>query len=70
MSKYRITTQKQLREQFWSTFPEVECHVNRRGNPLPQHSQTTDTRVTFVDWIDQLERSGDISRELAERATL
>lgn len=61
---YRITTQKQLRDEFWSTFPEVE---RRKGS---QNDQPTDTRVTFVDWIDQLARNGDISEALASRVTL
>lgn len=63
--QYRITTQKQLREEFWSTF---ENEVERR--PGSQNNQPTDTRVTFVDWVDQLQHSGDISEKLAERATL
>lgn len=68
--EYLITTQKQLREEFWSTFPDVECRVNRRGNPLPQNFQPADTRMTFVDWVDQLDRNGEIPRKLAERVTL
>jgi hypothetical protein len=30
----------------------------------------TDTRCAFVDFLDVLSKSGDISQELAERATL
>lgn len=65
-----ITTQKQLREEFWSTFPEVECRTNGRGNPLPQNQQPADTCMTFVDWLDSLARNGEVSERLAERATL
>jgi hypothetical protein len=68
---YRITTQKQLRDEFWETFPELECRVNHNtGNPLRQNKQPVDTRMSFVDWIDQLQRNGDIPEKLAERATL
>lgn len=67
---YRITTQKQLREEFWSTFPELVCRTNRGGNPLPQNDQPADTRMAFVDWIDHLQKSGEISEQLAQRATL
>ena len=63
-TSYRITNQKQLREEFWETFPELE---RRKGS---QNDQPTDTRVTFVDWIDSLSRNGDISPKLAEQATL
>lgn len=68
--QYVITNQKQLRKEFWSTFPELVCRTNRKGNPLPQNAQPADTRMSFVDWIDQLERNGQISSELAQRATL
>jgi hypothetical protein len=60
----RITTQKELRAEFWETHPEC---VRRPGS---QNSQPTDTRITFVDWIDMLARDGDISEALANRATL
>ena len=71
MTTYRITTQRQLREEFWSNFPDLECRINHNtGNPLRQNKQPTDTRMAFVDWVDQLERSGEISERLAERATL
>lgn len=64
-TQYRITTQKQLRDEFWSTFEnEVERRLGR------QNQQTVDTRCIFVDWIDQLQRNGDISEKLAERVTL
>lgn len=63
--QYTFTTQKQLREEFWSTFPEFQ----KRGNGS-QNQQSADVRMTFVDWIDQLERSGEISEGLASRATL
>jgi hypothetical protein len=67
---YTITTQKQLRDEFWSTFPDVECRTNRNGNPLPQNQQPTDTRMTFRDWLKSLERDGRIPEKLASRATL
>lgn len=71
MSKrYLFTTQNQLRDEFWSMFPELECRTTRRGKPLSQNQQPADTRMSFVDWIDQLERNGDISERLAQRATL
>ncbi len=66
----RITTQKQLREEFWDMFSELECRTGRRGKPSPQNDQPADTRAAFVNWVDQLQRSGDISEALAGRATL
>lgn len=68
--EYRITTQTALREEFWSSFPELKRRTNRRGNPLPQNQQPDDTRMAFVDWVDHLQKSGEISERLAERVTL
>lgn len=67
---HRITNQQDLREEFWASFPELACRTNRRGNPKSQNEQPTDTRCAFVDWIDNLQRNGDISDALANRATL
>jgi len=66
---YRITTQKQLRREFWQTFPHLPrkkiTNYSGNGKMYP-----TDTRCAFVDWLDMLSKNGDISQELAERATL
>ena len=66
---YRITTQKELRREFWATFPNLPKRKikNYSGNG---HMYQTDTRCAFVDWLDALSKDGDISQELAERATL
>jgi hypothetical protein len=66
---YRITTQKELRREFWDMFPDLpnQRTVNYGGN---RKHYPTDTRVAFCDWIDALSKSGDISQALAERATL
>lgn len=64
-----ITTQKQLRRLFWETFPELPRKkiTNYSGNGTMYR---TDTRCAWCDWIDSLSKSGEISVELAERATL
>ena len=68
------TTQKELRALFWETFPELP---RRRYRYSPNRSDKTaelvypiDTRCTWCDWIDSLERNGQISPALANRATL
>jgi hypothetical protein len=60
------TTQSQLRKAFWEEHPECE----RMRKPGRQNNQVTDVRVTWVDWIDCLQKNGQISEELACRATL
>ena len=64
-----LTTQKQIRALFWATFP------NLSRKTIPDHAgtgrmYTTDTRCTFVDYVDELQRDGEISEALANRATL
>ena len=69
MGNYTYTTQKQLRHAFREQHPNLNFNkVRDRGT----HSQDydCDTRCTFVDWLDHLERDGQISSKLAERATL
>ena len=60
----QITTQRDLRRAFREAFPALSYKRYRDG------SYPTDTRVTWVDWIDSLARDGAISESLAQRATL
>jgi hypothetical protein len=64
-----ITTQKQLRRAFWEQHPGVKRKKirNYSGNGT---MYVTDTRCTWCDWLDMLSKTGEISQELAERATL
>ena len=68
-TKYRITTQKALRKEFWATFPDLPrkkiTDYSGKGKMY-----CTDVRVTFCDWLDALSKNGDVSQELVERATL
>ena len=67
--KYAITTQKELRERFWREHPHLHRKKikNYSGNGT---MHVTDTRCAWCDWIDMLSKSGEISQELAQRATL
>lgn len=64
-----LTTQKQVRRQFWLDYP----HVPRRR--IKDYSgqgtmHCTDTRCAFVDFVDALQRAGTITEDLAQRVTL
>ena len=67
--KYPITSQKEIRRQFWADHPQLPRKKVRNyagtGSMYP-----TDTRCAFVDYIDYLCRGGMISSALAERVTL
>jgi hypothetical protein len=63
------TTQRQIRALFWATFPDL------LRKTIPDHAgtgrmYTTDTRCTFVDYVEELRRDGEISDQLANRVTL
>jgi hypothetical protein len=66
---YRITNQKQLREQFWAEHPELS-RKKIKDYAGTGKMYNTDTRTAFVNWLDALQKNGDVSQELAERATL
>jgi len=61
--------QKQLRAAFWQTFPEL----SRRRIPNYSGDGTmyiNDTRCAWSNWLDALQKSGEITDALADRATL
>lgn len=67
--RYQITNQRDLRAAFWEQHPGMERRKirNYSGNGT---MHVTDTRCAWCDWIDDMGRSGEISQELAQRATL
>lgn len=67
--KHPITNQKQIRREFWELHPELPRRRIRdyTGKNLMHRA---DTRCAFVDFVDYLERDGQISADLANRATL
>jgi hypothetical protein len=64
-----ITNQRELRAAFWRDNPGADRRT------IPDYSGQgrmfrTDTRVAWCDYLDSLQRSGVISADLADRATL
>jgi hypothetical protein len=66
-AQYTYTQQAQLRRAFKEQFTELDFKKIKYGNKRI-HNATT--RTAFNDWIDALNRNGDISDELAQRVTL
>ena len=63
-----MTTQKQIRAAFWAAHPEHEAYALMWGiKTAPQNRHNATTRTAFVD---SLNRSGEISEALSNRATL
>ena len=70
--RWAYTTQPELREAFWDNHRSLHAirKLGPRGRMLPQNSQRAIVRVAWVEWIDHLEASRQISPALAARATL
>ena len=69
-----MTTQKQIRQNFWLEFPQFKkgYKKNNNGNYVPktQNDYKTDIRCHFCDYLENLRCNGVISENLANRATL
>jgi hypothetical protein len=72
MSNYPIATQRALRAAFWRDHKGVPGITPRRITNYSGNGKmhNTDTRCAFVDWLDAMSRNGQVSDELAQRATL
>ncbi len=69
-TSYPIRNITELRADFWREHPTCTQNIGNNRRALPQNLQPADTRSAFVDYVDQLARSGSISPRLAESATL
>ena len=63
------TTQKQIRAAFWEAYPDLPRRkITNYAGTGKMHQ--TDTRCAFCDFVDALNKDGQISDKLANRATL
>jgi hypothetical protein len=66
-----MTTQKQIRAAFWQYHPDHEAHAIMWGiKTAPHNRHNVETRTAFVDFVDYLARSGEITEKLASCTTL
>lgn len=65
--KYPISTQKALRDAFWSQ-AGVMADVYRVSYRQNDYSATV--RCAWCNFVDQMHRAGQISDKLAQRVTL
>jgi len=66
-----MTNQQQIRAEFWRCHPGLENDARRSGRlSKPQNFHNATTRSAFVAFLDYLQRTGQISDALADRATL
>jgi hypothetical protein len=66
-----MKTLTELRAAFWEYLNEVapELAAKKRSRKK-QNEYCTDIRVSFVDFVDNQRREGNITEGLANRATL
>jgi hypothetical protein len=68
---YALTTQKQIRDIFWWSHPHYDEQARAAGiRSKRQNEHCAAMRCAFVDFVDMLNKNGDISDALAERVTL
>lgn len=65
MENYK--TEQEVRDAFWAAFPRLRPTWRARRS---HNDYSTDVRSTFVEFVDDLQKSGQISDKLADRATL
>lgn len=65
-----LTTQAQVRRSFWGCAQYDEAKEKRLKRAREGKDYRTDVRCAFVDYVDALCRSGEISEGLAFRVTL
>jgi len=65
------TTFKQIRVNFWEMLKDFNPELYKQGKrSKPQNEQITDIRVSFVDYVDNLHRNGEITDKQANSVTL
>ena len=62
-----LKTITQVRESFWESFPQYKSHYKKNKR---QNDYICDIRCSFVDYVDYLQKDGQISEKLANRVTL
>lgn len=71
-----LTTQRQVRAAFWDAYRNGEFRgLNVTPKRITNYSgngkmHNTDTRVAFCDFVDALNKAGELAEGLVERVTL
>jgi len=66
-----MTTQKQIRDAFWQTHEDAPgiSRAQIRDHESIGTMYNTTTRCAFVDYVDALQKGGEISEALANWVT-
>ena len=66
---HNMTTQAEVRTAFWGYMFNLK-HKPKELRGKTQNEMPADVRMAFVDFVDTLERDGEIPEALAQRVTL
>jgi hypothetical protein len=64
---YAYANQTAIRDAFWEGHPQF---APLRRSRKRQNDYPADVRMAFIDFVDSLEKSGDLKEGLASRVTL
>ncbi len=67
MKKFSIKTVNQLRASFWASFPEFKSDYRKTYR---QNDYCADIRTAWVNYTDSMQKDGQISQALCDRAIL
>ena len=66
-----MTTQKQIRAAFWQAFPHFDEQAREAGiRSKSQNHHCATVRCDFGQFVETLQKNGEISDNLANKATL
>ena len=66
-----MKTKNEIRANFWQMLQETAPHLAKMKRvKKTQNDYPADIRCAFVDYTDQLARSGEISQRMADNITL
>ena len=66
-----MKTQKEVKSNFWGYIKEVAPqHLKEYKTSKRQNQYTADVRILFVNYVDNLHKSGEINQNLAYKVTL
>ena len=68
MADVRMTTQAAVRDSFWHNCGSRIAGYYVKGRR--QNDYPADVRMAFIDYVDALQKDGDITEALAYRVTL
>jgi len=67
MKNHTTKTISEVRTFFWAAFPEFQSEYRKTWK---QNQYNATIRSCFVDFVDSLQKDGQISESLANRVTL